>query len=164
MRNSLYQASGWEVCHVQDGQSWALTFNFWLSLSFKWTSGWLWNTTLWHACSVKNTPSHSFRFVRITPRCLLNESIISDSSHRVFLVSEREVGRGVFLGKQPTESNAFRQQCVCVCVWEWVCIVGKPADLVGWERGCIKGGAQCISSLSSSSSSLCLASVSVAWK
>lgn len=53
----------------------------------------------------------------------LDEQMVSDSPQRVSLVLAGGGEEGVCLGKQPAESNAFRQR--------WVCIVGKPADLVG---------------------------------
>lgn len=73
-------------------------------------------------------------FVCIIPIYL--ELFMSDGAQRFFLSCFGRKLERVCLGKRPTESNAFRQRCVCV--WEWAWVVAKPAELVGREQGCIK--------------------------
>lgn len=52
--------------------------------------------------------------------------------NKEFFLFWTEVGKGVFLEKRPTESNAFRQCCVCVS--EWVCSVASPQIWLGRRR------------------------------
>lgn len=76
--------------------------------------------TLTHACCFKRSVLFLlFLFIVSWP----NEKIISDSSQRVILVLVGG-GEGVCLGKQPTESNAFRHavgvDCTQACRSGWV--------------------------------------------